>query len=88
MPEIALLQETAERLKGDERRRFMAQTVEELGRGGQRLAERALGWNRGVVRKGKREVESGIVCIDAFELGDFRQTNYPLSSTPLSQLAP
>lgn len=63
-----LRQETAERLKGDERRRFMAQTVEELGRGGQRLAERALGWNRGVVRKGKREVESGIVCIDAFEL--------------------
>ena len=27
----ALLKETAERLKGHERRRFMAQTVEELG---------------------------------------------------------
>jgi hypothetical protein len=35
----ALLKETAERLKGHERRRFMAQTVEELGTGGQRLAE-------------------------------------------------
>jgi hypothetical protein len=30
----ALLKETAERLKGHERRRFMAQTVEELGIGG------------------------------------------------------
>lgn len=63
-----LLQETAERLQGHERRRFMAQTVEELGPGGQRLAERELGWNRGLIRKGKREVESGINCVDAFAL--------------------
>ena len=42
----ALLKETAKRLKSHERRRFMAQTVEELGRGGQRLAERELGWHR------------------------------------------
>lgn len=53
----ALLKETAERLKGHERRRFMAQTVEELGRGGQRLAEKELGWHRDLIRKGKREVE-------------------------------
>jgi hypothetical protein len=64
----ALLKETAERLKGHERRRFMAQTVKELGTGGQRLAERELGWHRDLIRKGKREVESGIVCVDAFEL--------------------
>ncbi len=42
----ALLKETANRLKGPERRRFMAQSVEELGTGGQRLAERELGWHR------------------------------------------
>lgn len=42
----ALFKETAERLKGSERRQFMAKTVEELGTGGQRLAERELGWNR------------------------------------------
>ncbi len=64
----ALLRGTTERLKGHERRRLMAQTVEEWGTGGQRLAERELGWNRGLIRKGKREVESGINCIDAFEL--------------------
>ncbi len=63
-----LFKETAERLKGSERRQFMAKTVEELGTGGQRLAERELGWNRDLIRKGKREVESGIVCVDAFGL--------------------
>ena len=70
----ALLTETAERLKGHERRRFMAQTVEELGIGGQRLAARELGWHRDLIRKGKREVESGIICIDAFELRGRRLT--------------
>lgn len=62
-----LLKETAAQLQGHERRRFMAQTVKELGRGGQRLAERELGWHRDLIRKGKREVESGVVCIDGFK---------------------
>ncbi len=62
-----VFQETAKRLKGHERRRFMAQIVDELGPGGQRLAERELGWNRGLIRKGKRELDSGIICVDAFD---------------------
>ena len=74
----ALLRETVERLKGHERRRFMAQTVEALGAGGQRLAERELGWNRGLIRKGKREVESGINCLDAFELRGRHLTEHRL----------
>ena len=61
-----LLVETASNLKGHQRRRFMAQTVKELGKGGQRLAERELKWNRDLSRKGTKEVESGIVCLDAF----------------------
>jgi hypothetical protein len=69
-----LLQETAERLKGHERRRFMAQTVAELGVGGQRLAERELGWHRDLIRKGQREVKSGMICVDAFELRGRRPT--------------
>jgi hypothetical protein len=69
-----LLQETASRLKGHERRRFMAQTVAELGFGGQRLAERELGWHRDLIRKGQREVASGIICVDAFELRGRRPT--------------
>ncbi len=44
----------------------MARTVRELGKGGQRRAERELSWNRVTIRKGKHELESGFVCIDAF----------------------
>jgi hypothetical protein len=45
---------------------FMARTVRALGEGGQRLAERELGWNRGTIRKGEHELSHGIVCIDAY----------------------
>lgn len=58
--------ETAKALQGSERRVFMARTVRELGSGGQRLAERELGWNRGTIRKGEEEVESGIAYADNF----------------------
>lgn len=57
--------DTANRLKGHARRRFLAQTVKALGPGGQRLAERELGWNRETIRKGLHELESGFRCIDA-----------------------
>ena len=63
-----LLVKTAKDLKGSVRRAFMARTVQTLGAGGQRLAERELGWNRGTIRKGLHEVKAGIVCEDAFAL--------------------
>ena len=62
----AWLTETRKALKGSERRLFMARTVKELGKGGQRWAERELGWDRGTIRKGMHELESGVVCLDAF----------------------
>lgn len=58
--------QTAASLKGSDRRLFMARTVKLLGRGGQRRAEQELGWNRVTLRKGMHELESGIVCLDAF----------------------
>jgi hypothetical protein len=64
----ALLQAAADALTGSERRRFLARTVEELGPGGQRRAERELGWSRVTIRKGQRERASGFVCVDAFAL--------------------
>ncbi len=64
----AWLIETAKALKGPDRRRFLARTVKELGHGGQRLAEHALGWNRQTIRKGLRELERGVTCLDAFAL--------------------
>jgi hypothetical protein len=53
-----LVLNTAKELKGSIRRMFMARTVQALGEGGQRQAERELGWNRGTLRKGKHEVEN------------------------------
>jgi hypothetical protein len=67
-PVKALLREAARALKGSERRRFLARTVEELGPGGQRRAERELGWSRVTIRKGQRELGSGFACVDAFAL--------------------
>ena len=58
--------ETAKSLKGSARRLFMARTVKELGPGGQRRAERELGWGRMTIRKGTHELESGCACLDAF----------------------
>jgi len=56
--------ETAKTLKGAARRLFMARIVQSMGRGGAQRAEEALGWNRGTLRKGGHELESGLTCVD------------------------
>jgi transposase len=57
---------TAKELRGATKRIFLARTVQVLGEGGQRRAERELGWSRKTIRKGMHELESGISCVDAF----------------------
>lgn len=64
----SLFIETAETLTGSQKRLFMARTVQQLGPGGQRLAQRELGWNRQTIRKGTRELDTGITCCDAFAM--------------------
>jgi hypothetical protein len=54
----------ASQLSGSVRRAFMAMTVEALGPGGQRLAQRELGWDRDTIRKGAAELRSGDPGID------------------------
>ena len=44
----------------------MAEVVEVLGRGGQRFAERYLGWNRKTIRKGVQELSSEQPMQDRF----------------------
>ena len=66
-PELKVaLNEAKNKLKGSDRRLFMAQVVKSLGPGGQRRAQRELGWNRNTIIKGTKELNSGIVCIDNF----------------------
>lgn len=58
--------ETAQALKGRARRLCMARTVQDIGPGGQRYAEREVGWNRGLIRQGTHELASGFTCLEAF----------------------
>jgi len=58
--------EAAKILKGSERRIFMARIVKSLGYGGQSLAVRELGWCGDTIRKGMKELESGIPIQDNF----------------------
>jgi hypothetical protein len=64
-PVKRFLMDTADSLKGHARRVFMARAVRDLGIG-QRQACRELGWNRDTLRKGTRELESGVECLEAF----------------------
>ena len=45
----------------------MAEVVAALGRGGQRLAESILGWNRKTIRKGALEIATGQPIQDRFQ---------------------
>jgi hypothetical protein len=56
---VKWLKNTADQLKGSARRMFMAETVQQLGYGGSSAAEEKLGWNRGTIRKGQKELENG-----------------------------
>ena len=58
--------ETANALKGSDRRMFMARVVSSLGKGGQRQAAREFGWTRALIRKGQHEVASGMVCLPGY----------------------
>lgn len=55
---VKWLKNTADRLKGSARRIFMAETVQQLGYGGASAAQNKLGWNRGTIQKGKKELET------------------------------
>lgn len=64
--ERVLYMETAQKLKGVDRRRFMALTVKRFGPGGQSLAVREFGWCHDTIFKGLRELESGLPVVDNF----------------------
>ena len=60
--------DTAKKLKGSERRQFMAQLVQQWGFGGATFAEKELRWNRRTIRKGMQELIHGISIADSFRL--------------------
>src|SRR5271155_2029958 len=61
-----LLQQGARRLKGHERRLFMAEVTLKLCDGNARKAERRFGWGRSTVDKGLHELGQGVRCLENF----------------------
>ena len=61
-----LLRSGARRLKGHERRLFMAEVAKELCDSNPRKAEQRFGWGRETVEKGLHETRSGIRCLENF----------------------
>lgn len=64
----SLYQDTAEKLRGTDKRQFMAKLVKQWGWGGYTFAEQQLGWNRRTIRKGMMELAHGISIADSFRL--------------------
>ena len=62
----ALLQAGAKRLRGHQRRLFLAEVTRDLCDGNAREAERRFGWGRETVTKGLQELQQGIRCLEHF----------------------
>lgn len=64
--EKQLHQETVKELIGRAKRLYMARVAQTLGRGGPSLLNRELGWSRDTIRKGSKELSSGLICYDNY----------------------
>jgi transposase len=62
----ALLQAAANRLRGHQRRLFLAEVTLQLCAGNTRQAERRFGWGRQTIAKGLQELHQGIRCLENF----------------------
>jgi len=65
---IALWKATDSQLRGTARRKFGAGVGRTLGRGGQCFAAATFGWSRDTIRKGERELATGVDEQDYFHL--------------------
>ena len=62
----ALLQVAAKRLRGHQRRLFLAEVTLQLCAGNARAAERRFGWGRDTITKGLHELRQDIRCVENF----------------------
>ncbi len=65
-PFDVLICSAARRLKGHQRRLFVAEVATQLCEGSARQAERRFGWGRDTVAKGLHEANGGIRCLENF----------------------
>jgi len=70
----AAFKRAAELLTGARRRIYIAEITRNFLGGSARKAEREFGWGRDTVKKGLRELETGIECIDNYSVRGNRRT--------------
>ena len=73
-PVRRVIKRTARKLKGHQKREFIAEVTLELLDGNARKAEREFGWGRETVRKGIRELTTSIRCIDNYSARGNKRT--------------
>jgi hypothetical protein len=64
---IRILKSAADKLRGVEKRQFMAETANEFGFGGQTACEKQLGWCRNTIRKGQQEIKLSVSFVDRYK---------------------
>lgn len=65
-PRDAIIRLAAKRLKGYQRRLFVAEVAQRLCGGSPRLAEERFGWSRQTVEQGAHELRTGVRCLENF----------------------
>jgi transposase len=63
---IATIKSAANQLSGADRRAFQAEVTRDHLQGNARQAEHIFGWSRETIKKGQRELETGIVTVDNY----------------------
>lgn len=69
-----LIKDAARRLKGYQKREYIAQISLDYFQGNARKTEREMGWGRECVQKGIKEKETGIRCIDNYKATGRKRT--------------
>jgi len=84
-----LIQEAVKRLKGYQRREYIAKISLDYFHGNARKTEREMGWGRDCVQKGLKEKETGIRCIDNYQASGRKRTEdqLPNLSEDIRELA-
>lgn len=73
-----LIKDAAKRLKGHEKRAYIAKISLDYFQGNARQTERGMGWGRECVQKGLKEKETGIRCIDGYKVTGRKRTEEKL----------
>lgn len=68
------LKDAAKKLTGITRRAFFAEVTHDHFEGSARKAERVMGWSRETVKKGLKELETDIVCVDNYKARGRKKT--------------